>query len=122
MMSKMNQTNNTFEELAKEMVALHDRKNADYGNAFGNTYQEFAQKSKEMANGYALGSIKNKVKRLVTLMSGQKANVDVSIEDSLIDLASYSLMTLAEIRKLNNHETELMTLAEIRKLNNHETE
>ena len=110
-MSKMNQTNNTFEELAKEMVALHERKNADYGNAdygnaFGNTYQEFAQKSKEMANGYALGSIKNKVNRLVTLMSGHEAKVDESIEDSLIDLASYSLMTLAEIRKLNNHGTE----------------
>ena len=73
----MNQTNNTFEELAKEM-----------------------------ANGYALGSIKNKVNRLVTLMSGQEAQVDESIEDSLIDLASYSLMTLVEIRKLNNHGTE----------------
>ena len=105
-MSKMNQTNNTFEELAKEMVALQDRKNADYGNAFGNIYQELAQNSKEMANGYALGSIKNKVNRLVTLMSGQEAKVDESIEDSLIDLASYSLMTLAEIRKLNNHGTE----------------
>ena len=106
MMSKMNQTNNTFEGIAKEMVALHERKNADYGNAFGNTYQEFAKKSKEMANGYAIGSIKNKVNRLVTLMSGQEAKVDESIEDSLIDLASYSLMTLAEIRKLNNHGTE----------------
>ena len=111
MMSKMNQTNNTFGELAKEMVALHDRKNADYGNAFGNTYQEFAQKSKEMANGYALGLIKNRVNRLVTLMSGHEPTtlykkVGESIEDSLIDLASYSLMTLAEIRKLNNHGTE----------------
>ena len=102
-MSKMNQTNNTFEELAKEMVALHDRKNSDYGNAFGNTYQEFAQKSKEMANGYALGSIKNKVNRLTTLMSGQKAQVDESIEDSLIDLASYAIMTLVELRNLKEH-------------------
>ena len=73
----MNQTNNTFEELAKEMV-----------------------------NGYALGLIKNRVNRLVTLMSCQEANVDEYIEDSLIDLASYSLMTLVEIRKLNNHGTE----------------
>lgn len=110
-MSKMNQTNNTFEELAKEMVALHDRKNADYGNAFGNIYQELAQNSKEMANGYVLGLIKNRVNRLVTLMSGQEPTtlykkVCESIEDSLIDLASYSLMTLAEIRKMNNHGTE----------------
>ena len=106
MMSKMNQTNNTFEELAKEMVALHERKKAYYGNAFGNNYQELAQNSKEMANGYAIGLIKNRVNRLVTIMSGQEANVDEYIEDSLIDLASYSLMTLAEIRKLNNHGTE----------------
>lgn len=109
-MSKMNQTNNTFEELAKEiakeMVALQDRKNADYGNAFGNIYQELAQNSKEMANGYALGLIKNRVNRLVTIMSCQEAKVDEYMEDSLIDLASYSLMTLVEIRKLNNHGTE----------------
>ena len=105
-MNQKNQTNNTFDEIAHEMVELHKKKNADYGNAFGNTYQEFAQKSKEMANGYALGLIKNRVNRLVTFMSCQEAKVDEYIEDSLIDLASYSLMTLVEIRKLNNHGTE----------------
>ena len=88
------------------MVALHERKKAYYVNAFGNIYQELAQNSKEMANGYALGLIKNRVNHLVTFMSGQEAKVDEYIEDSLIDLASYSLMTLAEIRKLNNHGTE----------------
>lgn len=105
-MNQKNQMNNTFDEIAHEMVELHNKKNADYGNAFGNTYQEFAQKSKEMANGFALGIMKNKVSRLMTLMSGQEAQVDESIEDSLIDLASYSIMTLEEIRKFNNHGTE----------------
>ena len=102
-MNQKNQMNNTFDKIAHEMVELHKKKNADYGNAFGNTYQEFAQKSNEMANGYALGSIKNKVNRLTTLMSGQKAQVDESIEDSLIDLASYAIMTLVELRNLKEH-------------------
>lgn len=105
-MMTMNQkmTNNTsFDEVLKEISALHSKKNTDYGNAFGNTYQEFAQKSNEMANGYALGSIKNKVNRLTTLMSGQKAQVEESIEDSLIDLASYAIMTLVELRNLKEH-------------------
>lgn len=37
-MNQKNQTNNTFDEIAHEMVELHKKKNADYGNAFGNTY------------------------------------------------------------------------------------
>lgn len=107
MMTQQNQTNSTFEGIAKEMVELHERKNHDYGNAFGQTYQEFAEISQVMANGYALGSLKNKVNRLLTLMSGAEAKVEnESIEDSLIDLASYAIMTLEEMRKAKNNGTE----------------
>lgn len=105
-MTPQKMTNNTsFDEVLNEISALHSKKNSDYGNAYGNTIQEFAKvdESHKMANGYALGSIKNKVNRLTTLMSGQKAQVDESIEDSLIDLASYAIMTLVELRNLKEH-------------------
>lgn len=94
---------NSFDQVLEEISALHTKKDLDYGNAFGNTIQEFASNSIEMANGYALGSIKNKVNRLLTLMSGHEAQVDESIEDSLIDLASYAVMTLVELRNLREN-------------------
>lgn len=99
------ETMKTFDDILIEISALHSKKNSDYGNAYGNTIQEFAKvdESYKMANGYALGSIKNKVNRLTTLMSGQKAQVEESIEDSLIDLASYAIMTLVELRNLKEH-------------------
>lgn len=95
----------SFAEVLKEISVLHAKKNADYGNAYGNTIQEFAEvdESHKMAKGYALGSLKNKVNRLQTLMSGQEAQVNESIEDSLIDLASYAIMTLVELRNLKEH-------------------
>ena len=99
------ETLKTFDDILIEISVLHSKKNSDYGNAYGNTIQEFAKvdESHKMANGYALGSIKNKVNRLTTLMSGQKAQVEESIEDSLIDLASYAIMTLVELRNLKEH-------------------
>ena len=105
-MNQKNQMNKiSFYEVLNEIYELHSKKNSDYGNAYGNTIQEFAKvdESHKMANGYALGSIKNKVNRLTTLMSGQKAQVEESIEDSLIDLASYAIMTLVELRNLKEH-------------------
>ena len=98
-------SNESFDEVLKEISVLHANKNADYGNAYGNTIHEFAEvdESHKMSKGYALGSLKNKVNRLQTLMSGQKAQVDESIEDSLIDLASYAIMTLVELRNLKEH-------------------
>ena len=95
----------TFDDILKEISILHAKKNADYGNAYGNTLREFAEvdESHKMANGYALGSLKNKVNRLQTLMSGQEAQVDESIEDSLIDLASYAIMTLVELRDIKEY-------------------
>lgn len=98
-------SNESFDGVLKEISVLHAKKNADYGNAYGNTFQEFVEvdESYKMANGYALGSLKNKVNRLLTLMSGKEAQVDESIEDSLIDLASYAIMTLVELRNLKEH-------------------
>ena len=102
-MTQQKVNNTSFDKVLEEISALHSRKDADYGNAFGNTVQEFASNSMEMANGYILGSIKNKVNRLLTLMSGHEAQVDESIEDSLIDLASYAVMALVELRNLREN-------------------
>lgn len=83
------------EEIIEEIAKLHDKKNNDYGGAYY-----------EMLNdcGKAAGSgiIYNKSKRLANLIrdeSKQQVN-DESIEDTLLDLASYAIMTLEHIRGL----------------------
>ncbi|MCM1438836.1 MAG: nucleotide modification associated domain-containing protein [Roseburia sp.] len=98
---KTNQMNNTFESITQEMVKLHEKKDHDYGNAFGQTYSEFSAISPLMAKGYAFGLLKNKITRVINLTKDIAKVEDEPLEDSLLDLASYAIMTLVEMR--NGH-------------------
>lgn len=87
-----------FDQICSELTQLHARKNHDYGNAFGNVYQEFAAQNLVMADGYAVGTLLVKVERAKTLVSNEAYVKEESIEDSLQDLACYAIMTLMERR------------------------
>ena len=80
----------SFANIVKEMVELYAKKNHDYGNAFGEII-------KEVGLPYGVGKLKEKLKRVESLINS-KAEVNESIEDSLIDLACYSIMTLSYLR------------------------
>ena len=69
---------------------MYSRKNHDYGDSFGETFKKLGLIS-------AVTRISDKVNRLVSL-STKDAKVDESLEDTLLDLASYSVMTLIELR------------------------
>lgn len=69
---------------------MYTRKNHDYGDSFGETFKKLGLIS-------AVTRISDKVNRLVSL-STKDAKVDESLEDTLLDLASYSVMTLIELR------------------------
>lgn len=89
-----------FAAVCSELTALHTRKNHDYGNAFGDTYQEFRTNDQQkMADGYAIGLLCNKVNRVKKLVQDTAWVKNESIEDSLLDLASYAIMTLVERRR-----------------------
>lgn len=79
-----------FAKLAQECVELYAKKNADYGNSFDENMDKF---------GEIVGTIRigDKYSRLEKLTKpNNKANVkDESIDDTLIDLACYSLMMLS---------------------------
>ena len=79
-----------FEEITKEMIKLYEKKNHDYGDSFGETYRKLGIIS-------AVTRISDKVNRLISL-STKDAKIDESLEDTLLDLASYSVMTLIELR------------------------
>lgn len=79
------------QELCEEIHALYERKNHDYGDSFGRTYQSLGIIS-------AATRITDKYNRFVQLAThnDQKVN-DESIRDTLVDLANYALMTIIEL-------------------------
>lgn len=89
----------SFKTIADELCALYERKNNAYGNSFGDTYQKLGLIS-------AVTRISDKYNRLCNLATNPNIdNLGESIEDTLKDLAAYSIMTLMEIRKENDRQT-----------------
>ena len=77
-----------FANEAKQCVELYSKKNHDYGNSF----------DKGMDNigiAYGVGRIYDKINRLITLTKKEAQVKDESIDDTLRDLACYSMMMLA---------------------------
>lgn len=72
---------------------LYKRKNADYGDSFGKSYQEYGMTM-------ACIRLEDKLNRLKSLCKNEAQVKDESLEDTLMDLANYAIMTLVE-RKRN---------------------
>lgn len=80
-----------FKKITEEMANLYSKKNANYGNSFTKLYEDLGPIS-------GLVPLHNKLDRLTNLIKGGQNNFE-SIEDTLIDLANYSIMNLIEIQK-----------------------
>lgn len=86
----------------QRVKALYDKnfqtylqKNKDYGNSFTNTYKRLGIIS-------AVTRITDKYERLVSLATKPDAErkvLDESLSDTLLDLANYAIMTVAEIER-----------------------
>ena len=76
------------EQLADRMTDTYRRKNADYGDSFSRSLDKYGIVA-------ALVRISDKVNRIESLTANrQEAQVkDESIQDTLLDLASYAIMT-----------------------------
>ena len=91
---KLNNMDNVkkFRKIAEEIGNLYEKKNAAYGNSFGETYQKLGIVS-------AVTRISDKYNRLCTLAKNPDVdNLGESLEDTLKDMAAYSVMTLMEMR------------------------
>lgn len=81
-----------FKTIANEISELYEKKNNAYGNSFSDTYNKLGLIS-------AVTRISDKYNRLCNLATNPDIdNLGESIEDTLKDLAAYSIMTLMEIR------------------------
>lgn len=82
-----------FRKIAADLGELYEKKNAAYGNSFGETYQKLGIIS-------AVTRISDKYNRLCNLATNPDIdNLGESLEDTLKDLASYAIMTLIELRR-----------------------
>ena len=77
-----------FANEAKQCVEFYSRKNHDYGNSFDKGMDNIGM-------AYGVGRIYDKMNRLITLTKKEAQVKDESIDDTLRDLACYSMMMLA---------------------------
>lgn len=87
---------NKHKSICQDLNKLYEAKNKDYGDSFGKSYQEY---------GLTMACIRleDKLNRLKALnKNGNQEVKDESIEDTLLDLANYSIMTIIEISKEAN--------------------
>ena len=78
--------------ICEKLNALYEAKNADYGDSFGKSYKEY---------GLTMPCIRleDKLNRLKSLNFSKTSKVNESIEDTLMDLANYAIMTLIELEE-----------------------
>ena len=92
-----------FNEILEEMKDLYTRKNRDYGDSSTKSFKAFGLTS-------PIIRLSDKLERLKSLNDGKMALVeDESIEDTLIDLANYAVMTLVEVRDFKEKTDEEVT-------------
>lgn len=95
-MEMLTNTNNNvikFKELAENMCKLYENKNNDYGDSFNISCTKYGPIA-------ALTRMSDKFNRIETLiLKRQEQKVeDEKLEDTLVDLANYAMMTVLWLR------------------------
>lgn len=89
-------------EICTTLNETFRKKNADYGNSFGETFKKLGIIS-------AVTRITDKVYRLQSLCIKAAQVSDESMHDTLLDLANYAIMTVIELElaEINSEEKEV---------------
>ena len=80
-----------FMDITNNMVKTYVAKNHDYGNSFDNSLNKFGLIA-------SIVRMNDKMNRLETLASKRAEVKDESVEDTLLDLANYAIMTVMWLR------------------------
>ena len=87
----------SFVDITTNMAKTYAAKNQDYGNSFEQSCNKFGI----IASVVRLG---DKMNRIESLAVNEAKVKDESIKDTLLDLATYSIMTLMWLNKVNKEE------------------
>lgn len=99
---------NDAQEHTRIIEEIHDmfvKKNADYGNSFDKSLDEWGLIVSAMR-------VQEKLDRVKTSLKKELKVKDESVEDSFLDLANYAIMTVMWLRKQNEKKEESMTYDE----------
>lgn len=88
------ETQPIFDTLLNQIKATHEKKNHDYGNSFIKSMNEFGMTA-------AAIRLSDKLSRFKTLINSEAQVKDESIEDTLLDMAAYAIMTVEYIKNKN---------------------
>ena len=92
-------------DVCKELNKIYEQKNHDYGDSFHETWKE---------EGFAIARIRlsdnlnrfKKLSRVIELDGDDQMVKDESIQDTLLDLANYAIMTVMEMRIEKDSRTD----------------
>ena len=89
---------NAFEDVTIQLRNLFDAKNRDYNDSFGQSFRKW---------GLPMSCIRlgDKLNRLDSFALCKDMKVaDEKVEDTLMDMANYAIMTLVELQMAKNKE------------------
>lgn len=86
-----------FRDITNSMIQTYQAKNQDYGNSFEKSLDKFGLIASVIR-------LNDKMNRIESLSRTEAKIVDESIEDTLLDLANYSVMTIIWLRKNRANE------------------
>lgn len=82
-----------FATITKEMIEVFSKKRHDYGQTSTETYKKFGPISMYLRMYDKMGRLEN------LFVNGSENLVGEAIEDTLLDLANYAIITIIEKRK-----------------------
>ena len=96
---------NKFKEITENMLDLYQRKQSDYGDSASKTFDEWGLIS-------FLVRMEDKMNRVINLTkkNGDIKVADEKIEDTILDLANYSIMALIELDRVKSELTSEMSV------------
>lgn len=100
-MMNSGETNNTefHKDILEEIHSTYRKKNADYGDSFNKSLEKY---------GLISASIRmnDKFERFDSLIVNEQRVADENIDDTLLDLANYAIMTAMWIRQRRDNESD----------------
>ena len=78
-------------EICEKLNEIYRKKNHDYGDSFGKQFEEYGLVSSAIR-------LEDKLNRFKNLIKNEAQVKDETIEDTLLDLANYAIMTVVELK------------------------
>ncbi|WP_243299119.1 nucleotide modification associated domain-containing protein [Bacillus litorisediminis] len=77
--------------ICTRLITIYEQKNKDYGDSFGQQFKEYGLTSSAIR-------LEDKFRRFKNLIKNPAQVKDETLEDTLMDMANYCIMTIIELQ------------------------